>query len=102
MSGCCKRRGYILTIVLTFVYLGPAFFYISHLKNIVDIPIDNVKKKLVSIQSRSIKEPEPYVDPDRNKEEGVAFQIREIFKSVKDGQTLLEQYKKEGKLKLIP
>lgn len=102
MSGCCKRRGYILTIVLTFVYLGPAFFYISHLKSIVDIPIDNVKKKLVSIQSRSIKEPEPYVDPDRNKEEGVAFQIREIFKSVKDGQTLLEQYKKEGKLKLIP
>lgn len=32
----------------------------------------------------------------------MASQIREIFKSVKDGQTLLEQYKKEGKLKLIP
>ena len=53
---------------------------------------------------RSIKEPEPvvYVDPDKDKEEGVASQIREIFKSVRDGKTLLEQYKQEGKLKLIP
>ena len=32
----------------------------------------------------------------------MTFQIRQIVKGVKDGEALLEQYRKEGKLKLIP
>ena len=35
-------------------------------------------------------------DPDRNKEEKIASQIRQIFKGIEEGKTLLNLYKKEG------
>jgi len=35
-------------------------------------------------------------DPDKNKEEKIATQIRQIFKGIEDGESLLKLYKKEG------
>lgn len=79
---CLRKPLLLLTTVVCCIFVGH-IYYISLLQRVQFVP-------------RAQLQVDPVPDPDRDKEEKIASQIRQIFKGIEEGKPLLQLYKKEG------